>query len=110
MSDTDIQHITSQLDALTQRVAAQPQWSRAWDIAMKAVIPVVIAIVGWGIGHEIRMSNLELTTMTKGEAHQLENRMMRALPPDWLREDIKEIKQLLKDQDHRLRALEARVK
>lgn len=113
MTDEDkklLQTLLVRIDELERIVAAQPKLSKAWDMAMKALVPVVIAIAGWGIGHEIRMSNLELTSMSKVDGHALEDRIGRKFPPEWLREDLKEVKQLLRDQDQRMRAIEARVK
>lgn len=105
-----LQAMADELHAVRQQQKAQPGWSRVWDVAVKALVPVVIAIVGWGIGHEIRVSNLELTAMSKMEGASLEQRMREQLVPAWLREDLAEIKQLLRAQDERIRSLQSRVK
>lgn len=113
MSEDDREQLAAllgRIDELERIVAAQPRFSKAWDMAIKALVPVVIAIAGWGIGHEVRMSNLELTHMSKVDGHALEDRIGRKFPPEWLREDLKEVKQLLRDQDSRLRAIEQKVK
>ena len=83
---------------------------KLWDAAMKLMVPVVIAIVGWGITLSVNVSNLQLVSMTKSDGHAMETRIMKNLAPEWLREDLREIKDLLKQQDERLRVLESKVK
>ena len=96
------------VDALHVKVSNYPQWSRAWDMAVKALVPITLAVVGWGIGHEIRVSNLELTSMSKVDGHALEQTLR--VTPVWLKETLTEMKELLRDNDKRLRAIETKVK
>ena len=88
---------------MSKRLDAQPKWSRAWDVGIKALVPIVIAITGWGLGHEIRVSNLELTQFNKTDAHTMHNQIVESMPPQWLRDDIAELKQLIRSMDDRLR-------
>lgn len=52
-------------------------------------------------GAFLSIHQLEVTAATKDEVHQLELKMLRG--PDWLREDIRDIKATLKEMDGRLR-------
>jgi hypothetical protein len=91
---------------LIERLGDQPRWSRAWDVGVKAMVPLIIAVCGWGIGHEIRLSNLELTAYLKSDAFAMEQRIVSNQPPAWFREDMQELKALVKGMADRLRVLE----
>jgi len=80
----------------TSSCGGEHRFSKAWDAAMKLAVVIVIPAAVWIVGLEVRVSNLELRVAI------LENGMAKQ-PPDWLREDIKEIKD-------RLRAIEGKVK
>ena len=84
---------------------------------MKLAAVVVIPLAIWMVGLEVRVSNMDLrlstiekNRFTDKDAADMERRIMAALPPSWLREDLKEIKTLLRDYEARLRAIEAKVK
>ena len=111
MTDPE-QHIEQQLEKIWAELSKskKSQSDRAWDIATKLMVPLVISIVGWGIMHEVRVSNLELTRMSRDEGHIMRAAILKDVPPQWLRDSLAEIKQLLKENEQRLRALEARVK
>lgn len=109
MSDDQAQKIQAVLDSIERDLRTRPSWTRAWDLAVKSLVPAVLLLIAWGIGLQVRVSQLEITTMTKEMGHELENRLLSVLPPQWLREDLAEIKTLLRSQDARLDKLEARV-
>lgn len=83
------------------------------DAAIKVtalLMPVVLTSLGWVgsalIDHESRLDVIESNRFTHHEGIELKKEIMRELPPEWLREDIREIKVLLRELEQRLNALE----
>lgn len=97
-----LQRIISKIDRLESRKTSE----RVWEILTRAAIPVVLAGAAALIAHEVRISTMESNRFTTRDAQQLEARMTSR--PDWLREDLAEIKEMVRGLEARLRALEAR--
>ena len=70
---------------------------RIWDMAMKAAIPAVLAVIGWVMHMEVRLAIIESNRFTAQDAAK----MKESLPPNWLRNDIKEIKDRLRRLEER---------
>jgi len=76
---TDLQTILQKLAESDHKKGT----ARAWDIAGKILIPVVIGLGAWGVRLEIRTSALE--------------KDVQAMPPKWMKDDITEMKADIKD-------------
>ena len=87
--------------AKLQELTARRGVDRIWDIAIKSLIPIVMVVVGWGIILEVRVSVIESNRFTSKDAAELRNSLLRDLPPTWLREDLKEIKDRLRRLEER---------
>ena len=83
---------------------------RVWDILFKVSVPLVLLLGSVLVTHEVRLSSIESNRFTNRDAQELERRILAGVPPAWLREDIREIKEGLDRLLVRLRALETKVK
>lgn len=90
MTDVDVGTILARLDEIEGKKGGE----RAWDIAVKSLLPIVVALSAWLVGLEVRTSRLE---------DRVENS-----PPLWLKNDVQSIKATLIDIEQRLRSLERR--
>ena len=77
MADTQIRYIEKQLEELLKDKASVS--ARAWDIAMKAAVPLVLAACGTLITHEVRLSSVESRTVS--------------IPPEWFKDMVNEMRQ-----------------
>ena len=84
--------------------------NKAWEAALKAMVPLVLAIGAWLVGVQVRLSSLEATRFTHQDGRDLEDRIDARMYPAWLREDLSEIKSMVRGLDERLRAVEQKVK
>jgi hypothetical protein len=90
---------------------------REWvDVAVKVtalLTPVVLTSLGWIgaalIDHESRLDVIESNRFTHQNGTDMKKEIMQELPPEWLREDIREIKGMLRTMESRLNALERKV-
>jgi len=89
--------------------AKQSNNDRIWDIATKAAIPLSILLVGAVIVNRISIREIQVTRFTDKDGAQLKDQILLERPPAWLKEDIIEIKGLLRDFDTRLRRVEIAV-
>jgi hypothetical protein len=59
-------------------------------MAMKAAVPIVIALIGWGWRIDNRVTYLEATRFTAQDAAKmasdLKDEIRRNSPPDWMRQ------------------------
>ena len=101
MTQQDLQELRALVADLKKQRATTS--ARIWDLAMKAAVPAVIALAGWAISHEVRVSLIESNRFTAKDAAELERQLKQDLPPMWLREELADIKL-------RLRNIEAKVK
>ena len=83
--------------------------ARLWDLILRLTVPMVVALAASVIYHEVRLSVIESNRFTAEDATGMERRIRETLPPEWLREDLAEIKGLLREMDTRLDALERKV-
>jgi len=90
MTDGEFKTILKRLDEIERQTGAE----KVWDLAMKALIPVVLALGTWMIGLEVRASKMEA---------KFEN-----MPPQWLKNDVASIKETLKEIESRLRIIEGK--
>lgn len=90
--------------------ACTTELSKVWEILMKATVPLSVIIGSALVTHEVRIAKLEESRFTGSDGVKLE-RDIRAyvqdsFPPNWLREDIQEIKASMKSIEGRLRKIE----
>ena len=95
-ADEKHQMLLDRLDAIEKKKGSE----RAWDIATKFAVPAILGLSIWGVGLEIRMSNVEL------RISNLEKWKVEGVPPKWLRDKVQEIEGTLREIRTRLRALE----
>jgi hypothetical protein len=88
---SDIERLLTEVRHLAKRTTAD----RIWDATVKFMVPVVLAVVGWGIILEVRVSIIESSRFTNRDAAELEARIKSGIPPGWLKEQVEEIKQRL---------------
>jgi len=79
---------------------------RAWSVLEWGLRVVTLAMAAAVLAHEWRLINIESNRFTDQDGHQLEAKILEKLPPQWLREDIRDIKSSLKSFDERLRRIE----
>lgn len=82
------------------------QSSRIWNVVEKVAISLVFLIGSVIISHEIRIARLEETRFTAVDGETLRKEITAAMPPAWLREQIKDMQTVLRSIEERLRALE----
>lgn len=89
MTDSrELTQILTRLSDMEKRTSSE----KVWDIAIKAMIPAVLAVSAWVLAQEARLTRLEFHA-----EHS---------PPQWLRNDIGSIKTTLLDIESRLRTIE----
>lgn len=81
---------------------------------MKATVPISVILGSALVSHEIRIRTLEEHRFTRADAKDLQSGIQEwvatSQPPEWLKENIREIKDSMKEIASRLRALEQRGK
>jgi hypothetical protein len=86
------------------------QNEKIWDLVLRAMVPLSITAGGWLVSSSVNNSTniklLEETKISYEEARQMETRIIESMPPPWLKEDIQEIKTILKDMGTRINSLE----
>ena len=93
------------LCAIDRKVHEQSSGERVWGWILKSSVPVLLAAIvsvgAWGTNLNGRMRVIETNGFTDAEAAKLRSDLMKDLPPEWLREDIKEIKDRLRRLEER---------
>lgn len=82
---------------------------KIWDWAIKGSVPIVIAAGTVVVRHEIQISTIEDRQFTIKEQVTDNAQKLATIPPAWLRDNITDIKQLVKDMDVRIRRVEESV-
>jgi len=67
--------------------------ARFWDVLMKLSIIVIVALLGMVWKHDHSIGVIEATRFTKEDGKHLQEIIMNQLPPEWLKEDVREIKE-----------------
>ena len=102
MSDQQhtLDEVFEKLEQITNKQAKKEQLS-LWEIAQKSLIPIVMLIIGWGVGKEVAdaRQDQEIRRL-KEEVRELRE------PPRWLKNDVGAIKEDVRDIRTRLRTLE----
>jgi len=83
--------------------------SRAWDVATKALVPITLAVVAWGITLDRQVNS---NTSGIEAAHRDVGRLdkaLEALPPKWLRDVVIRLESQNAAILQRLATLEARL-
>lgn len=94
---TDIQQILEEVHEIKKAQGTM----RLWDIATKAAVPVLVLVSGWMVALEVRVSVIESNRFTSGMAAQMREEIRKELPPQWLKDDLTEIKDRLKRLEQR---------
>lgn len=103
------QELSNRLAKIEAQLAKSKN-SHIWDILFKAAVPLVISIGAWAISKEVELSHIKSTYMSLEQGMAMERRMLENMPPQWLKEDLVEIKNILKVQDARLRDIEVKIR
>jgi hypothetical protein len=87
--------------------------ARVWDLSLRVIIP---ALLVWAatvqaavVLHDKQLAVFEATRFTDEDGRLLLDTIMGRVPPDWLKEDLAEIKVDLSDIKKRMAALEAKI-
>lgn len=94
----------------SERIHSSLQKDRLWDFMLKLSIPVVLAVGTMVIKHEMDLSTIQASRFSARDAHELEMRLSNPAIPSWLREQLRDIKDLLQVQDARLREVEKKIR
>jgi hypothetical protein len=70
--------------------------NRAWDLATKVAVILTVALCTASINQQIRLSVIESTRFTDKDGAALKSEITGSLPPEWLRQDMNEMKVGLK--------------
>jgi hypothetical protein len=74
---------------------------RVWDMLTKATVPITMIVATALISHEVRLSRIEENRFTDLDGAHLHQKLLedfgKTYPPKWLLEDVKEIKDKLRD-------------
>lgn len=73
--------------------------ARAWDIAIKLLVPLSLIAAGAMVNHEVRLSRIEESRFTQQDGYILEEKTASA-------EDVRDVKRLLEALDSRTRSIE----
>lgn len=86
--------------------------TRFWDWFTRVMATLTVAVMTWALSLEVRLAAVEGNRFTNREGARLERELKEWVdgrhPAAWLKEDIREIKDSLKEIDKRLRTLEQR--
>lgn len=74
---------------------------RAWDVAVKIAVPLVLIVSGWMISMQVKMSVMESNRFTKADGESLRNDLNASHPQQWLKDSLQEIKDRLQRLEER---------
>ncbi len=87
--------------------------ARVWDLSLRVIIPALLVwaatVQATVLAHDKHLAVIEATRFTAQDGRSLLDTIMERTPPDWLREDIQEIKAELADIKKRMGTLEAKI-
>tara|TARA_R100000951_G_C2553444_1_gene153223 strand:+ start:187 stop:504 length:318 start_codon:yes stop_codon:yes gene_type:complete len=89
--------------------AVRSPTDRLWDYAFKAMVPVIIAIVGWAIATDrsVAANSAEIKAHSADLGRHAV--LIKSQPPEWLREVVAELKAQNTNILQRLSSIEAEV-
>lgn len=126
----DLKHLqreVKRLEDVMEKLRDRTISARVWDYLMKLSIPMVLLTGGTVIAHEVSLSKIESNRFTAADGHALERHMeaasqryvaesearltkaISAMPPEWLRDLVTELKAGQKDILTRLTKVETRL-
>lgn len=79
-----------------------------WDVVGKCAIALTCALSAGYVAHESRLAVIESTRFTAKDGSSLERRLTNAFPPEWLKNDLADIKLQLKEIEKRLTRIEVK--
>lgn len=89
-----------------------PAW-KIIDLATRLVLAIVITWCVWAtkelFAHDHRIRFIEDTRFTDKDGRALYDKVMNAMPPEWLREDVHDIKTALKEMRARMEEIKLEV-
>ena len=83
--------LAREVHALRRELDSTPA-ERVWDLLMKAAVPITIGLVAAALHLWRDVSIIQATRFTEEDAASMETRIRRELPPQWLRDDLEDIK------------------
>ena len=92
----------------------EPVKKTLWlDVAMKTtalIMPFVFAMSGYLFAsvadHESRLHSIEESRFTAEDGAKLQLEILSQMPPDWLKQKLEDMSEVLKSIDQRLRVVE----
>lgn len=110
MTDNELNGRLTELFERLEKIEKRKSSAWVWDIAMKVTVAAMVGLFAWVFAQEQRMTRMETREFSQEHGRNLEDKLRKELPPQWLREDLEEMKNLLRSQDARLRQIEMKVK
>jgi len=95
---------------MTTTSKKQPDTGRAWDTVEWAARVLIVGLIVFSLRQEWRITQIESNRFTHTDGVALERRLLEKLPPQWLRDELVEIKGNLRGVETRLRSIEQKVK
>jgi hypothetical protein len=81
-----------------------------WELLRMAAVPLAFTLGGWIVGHEIRLTSIEANRFTDQDAAAMHREILKELPPQWVREALKDLKDHHREMERQFSDLNARVK
>lgn len=98
-----------------EQIPVRP-WSfadRVWDVVLKLLVPLALAMVANEVRttitiatHELRLKAIEESRFTDADSQRLRDEILEKSPPQWFRDDVREIKSSVQELVKRVSDLE----
>lgn len=82
---------------------------RLWELFYRLTGALVIACVTAVVVHEVRLTVIESNRFTNQDGVMLKEELLKELPPEWLRDTVKDLKKNDENQYRQLQAIESRL-
>jgi len=83
--------------------------ARVWEVAVKLTVPAILAVLGWLWSTDRAVIRNGAGIAANGDAIRAMDARVTALPPEWLREIVQELRLQNVDVLQRLSRLEAKL-
>ena len=104
MTSAEMSQILTRLRDI-ESVAKSTHSDRIWGWFIKGSVPVllttIVAVVGFASSVHTRLAIIENSRFTARDAQKMRMEILGSVPPQWLRDDLQEIKDRLKRLEER---------
>ena len=87
---------------------------KVWDLLTRAAVPLSVIVAGAMIAHEVRISVIESNRFTNHDGDKLDQEIKywieNRYPPEWLREEMNELKRSQREMLRRITEIERKIK